>query len=154
MTDAVAYFWSAKIALDGEWRTEVERFVGAVSGIALAIEESEDVSIKLADGVHETVELHFAHRRGGGTVSRTAGARLILVSLGVAARLKLDLSDANGEALALSEPRALLSRIPFTESADEVEALAEEVGWVLRRVRLEALAPSPHGPRYGGVFFA
>ena len=144
MTDAVAYFWSAKVPLDDAWRDEVERFVGAVAGVVLAVEARDDVSIKLLDGIHDPVEFRFARQRGGGTVSLAAGARVILASLGVAARLKLELSDSNGQALNLSDPRSLLARIAFAENALQIETIAEEVGLCPKRVHLHALAGSSH----------
>jgi hypothetical protein len=51
MADAVACFWSANVALDAGWRSEVECFVGAVPGVVLAAEEGETRSIKRSDGV-------------------------------------------------------------------------------------------------------
>ena len=154
MADAVAYFWSAKVALDAAWRTDVECFVGAVPGVVLEVEESEKLSIKLSDGVHDAVEFNFVRRRGGGTVSLAAGPRLTLVSLGVAARLKVELSDGNGDALNWNEPRALLARIPFKESAAEIEALAEEVGLCPKRVHLHELVASPYRRRHGSMIFS
>jgi hypothetical protein len=153
MADAVAYFWSAKVALDAAWRAEVERFVGTVPGVTLGVEDREEVSITLSDGFHPAVQFRFARRRGGGWVTIAAGARLVLVSLGVATRLKLELSDGKGEPLSLSEPRALLARIPFAESAGEIETLAEEVGLCPKRVRLHDLVGSPHRRRHGSMIF-
>jgi hypothetical protein len=77
----------------------------------------------------------------------------VLVSLGVAVRLQLELSDRNGDALDLKDPRALLGRIPFGESAIAIEALAEDVGLMPRRVRLTALSGAAPCRRHGGVFF-
>jgi hypothetical protein len=154
MANAVAYFWSAKAPLDGGWRAEIERFVGAVSGIALDVMDREDVSIKLSDGFHDAVQFRFARRRGAGWVTLAAGARLILVSLGIAARLKLELSDGKGDSLNLSEPRALLSRLPFAENALQIETIAEEVGFLPKRVRLEELAAASGRRRHGSIFFS
>ena len=152
MTDAVAYFWSARVPLHDAWRDEVERFVGALPGVVLAVEARDDVSIKLCDGVHDPVEFRFARQRGGGTVSLAAGARVILASLGVAARLKLELSDSTGEALNLSDPRNLLARIAFAENALQIETMAEEVGLCRKRVHLHELAGSPQRRRHGTFF--
>ena len=152
-SDPVAYFWSARTRLDGAWREEIERFVEAVPGVVLHVVEGEETTIRLSAGAHETVEFRFARRRGGGTVVLSSGARLVLVSLGVALRLHLELSDRNGDALDLSELRALLGRIPFSESAVAIEALAEEVGLLPRRVRLTGLSSSAPRLRHGGVFF-
>jgi len=77
----------------------------------------------------------------------------VLVSLGVAVRMHLELSDGNGDALDRDELRALLRRIPFSESAIAIEALAEEVGVLPRRVRLTVLSTSAACRRHGGVFF-
>src|SRR6266542_1856944 len=153
MTDAVAYFWSAKVPLDEAWLADVARYVGAVPGIGLQLEAEGDVSIKLCDGIHSPVQFQFARRRGAGAVSLAAGVRVVLVSLGVAARLKLELSDANGEALSLSDPRALLTRIPFAENALQIETIADEVGLCAKRVHLHELAGSPHR-RAHGIFFS
>jgi hypothetical protein len=87
-------------------------------------------------------------------VNLSSGPRLILVSLGLAARLKLELSDGNAKAFALGEPRTWLSRIPFTESALQIERLAEEVGFLPKRLRLEELAAAPRRRRHGSNFFS
>jgi hypothetical protein len=86
------------------------------------------------------VEFIFARQRGGGAVSLASGPRLILASLGIAVRLKLELSDGNGEAFDSREPRSWLPRIPFRASAPEIEMLAVEVGLLEKRVRLEEVA--------------
>jgi hypothetical protein len=86
-------------------------------------------------------------------VALTSGARLVLVSLGVALRLNLQLSDRNGDALDPNELHALLGRIPFSESAVAIEALAEDVGLLRGRVRLTALPNSAACRQHGGVFF-
>jgi len=153
MTDAVAYFWSAKVPLDEAWLADVARYVGAVPGIGLQLEAGGDVSITLCDGIHSSVQFQFARRRGGGAVSLATGARLVLVSLGVAARLKLELSDANAEALSLNDPRALLTRIPFAQNALQIETIAEEVRFLPKRVHLHELAGSPQR-RAHGIFFS
>ena len=152
-SDPVAYFWSVSRRLDGGWREEIERFVAAVPGVVLDVAQGEETTIRLSAGAHETVEFRFARRRGGGTVVLTSGARLVLVSLGVALRLHLELSDRNGDALDLSELRAALGRITFGESAVAIEALAEEVGLLPRRVRLAGILSSAACRRHGGVFF-
>lgn len=153
-SDPVAYFWSARTRLDGNWREQVVRFVAAVPGVVLDVAEGEETAIMLSAGAYEPVEFRFARRRGGGTVALTSGARLVLASLGVAARLNLELSDRNGDALDLNDPRALLGRIPFSEGSVAIEALAEEVGLLPRRVRLAALTATPVCRQHGGVFFA
>jgi hypothetical protein len=153
-SDPVAYFWSARTRLDGGWREEIERYVAAVPGVVLNVAEGEETTVRLSAGAHEPVEFRFARRRGGGTVALTSGARLVLISLGVALRLHLELSDRNGDALDLSELRALLGRIAFSESAVAIEALAEEVGLLPRRVRLTGLSSAAPCRRHGGVFFA
>jgi len=152
-SDPAAYFWSARTRLDDGWREEIERFVAAVPGVVLDVVEGEETTISLSAGAHEPVEFRFVRRRGGGTVARTSGARLVLVSLGVALRLNLQLSDRNGDALDLNDLRALLGRIPFSESAVAIEALAEDVGLLPRRVRLTALSSSAACREHGGVFF-
>ena len=154
MADAIAYFWNARVAIDGAWRAEIERLVEAVPGIALDGVDDQDVRIGLSDGIHEKVEFNCARRRGGGTVNLSSGPKLILVSLGIAARLKLELSDGKAEAFAPCEPRTWLSRIPFTESALQIEALAEEVGFLPKRVRLEELAAAAPRRRHGSIFFS
>ena len=154
MADAIAYFWNARVAIDGAWRAEIARFVESVLGIALDVVDDQDVRIGLSDGIHEKVEFNFARRRGGGTVNLSSGPKLILVSLGIAARLKLELSDGKAEAFAPCEPRTWLSRIPFTESALQIETLAEEVGFLPKRVRLEELAAAPRRSRHGSIFFS
>ena len=154
MADAIAYFWNARVALEGEWSSEIARLVESVPGIALDVVDDQDLRIGLADGIHEKVEFNFARRRGGGTVNLSSGPRLILVSLGIAARLKLELSDGNAKAFALCEPRTWLSRIPFTESALQIERLAEEVGFLPKRLRLEELAAAPRRRRHGSIFFS
>ena len=151
--DPVAYFWSARTRLDGGWREEIERFVAAVPGVVLDVAEGPDTTISLASGAHEPVEFRFVRRRGGGAVVLTSGARLVLVSLGVALRLNLQLSDRNGDALDRNDLRALLGRIPFSESAVAIEALAEDVGLLPRRVRLAGLSSSAACRQPGGVFF-
>ena len=152
-SDPVAYFWSARTRLDDGWRAEIERFVAAVPGVVLHVAEGEETTIRLSAGAHEPVEFRFVRRRGGGTVVLTSGARLVLVSLGVALRLNLQLSDRNGDALDLNDLRALLGRIPFSESAVAIEALAVEVGLLPRRVRLTGISSSAPRLRHGGVFF-
>jgi hypothetical protein len=154
MADAIAYFWNARVALEGEWSSEIERFVEAVPGIALEVVDDQDARIELSDGIHQKVEFNFARRRGGGTVNLSSGPRLILVSLGIAARLKLELSDGNAEVFAPCEPRTWLSRIPFTENALQIETLAEEVGFLPKRVRLEELAAASRRRRHGSIFFS
>ena len=37
MADAIAYFWNARVALEGEWSSEIARFVESVPGIALDV---------------------------------------------------------------------------------------------------------------------
>ena len=152
-SDPVAYFWSARTRLDGGWREEVERFVAAVPGVVLDVAEGEETTVRLSEGGCQSVELRFVRRRGGGAVVMTSGARLVLVSLGVAVRMQLELSDGNGDALDREDMRALLRRIPFGESAVAIEALAEEVGLLPRRVRLTGLSSSAACRRHGGVFF-
>jgi len=154
MADAIAYFWNARVALEGEWSSEIARFVESVPGIALDVVDDQDARIGLSDGIHEKVEFNFARRRGGGTVNLSSGPRLILVSLGIAAWLKLELSDGNAEAFATCESRTWLSRIPFTESALQIETLAEEVGFLPKRVRLEELAAASRRRRHGSIFFS
>ena len=151
--DPVAYFWSARTRLDGGWREEVERFVATVPGVVLDVAEGEETTVRLSEGGCQPVELRFVRRRGGGAVVMTSGARLVLVSLGVAVRMKLELSDGNGDALDHDDMRALLRRIPFGESDVVIEALAEEVGLLPRRVRLTALSSLAACRRHGGVFF-
>ena len=154
MADAIAYFWNARVALEGEWSSEIARFVESVPGIALDVVDDQDARIRLSDGIHEKVEFNFARRRGGGAVNLSSGPRLILVSLGIAARLKLELSDGNAEAFVPCEPRTWLSRIPFTESALQIERLAEEGGFLPKRVRLEELAAASRRRRHGSIFFS
>ena len=152
-SDPVAYFWSARMRLDGGWREEIERFVAAVPGVVLDVAEGEETTVRLSAGAHEPVEFRFVRRRGGGAVALTSGARLVLVSLGMAVRMQLELSDGNGDALDRDDMRALLRRIPFDESAIAIEALAEELGVLPRRVRLIVLSSSAVCRRHGGVFF-
>jgi len=139
--------------LDGGWRDEIERFVAAVPGVVIDVAEGEETTVRLSAGAHEPVEFRFVRRRGGGAVVLTSGARLVLVSLGVVVRMHLELSDRNGAALDRDDMRALLRRIPFDESAIAIEALAEEVGMLPRRVRLTVLSSSAACRRHGGVFF-
>jgi hypothetical protein len=153
MAGAIAYFWTARVALEGAWRAEIERFVGAVPGVALDVVDDQDARIELSDGIHDKVEFSFARRRGGGTVNLSSSPKLILVSLGIAARLKLELSDANAEPFAPCEPRTWLSRIPFTQSESQIEIIAEEVGFLPKRVCPEELAAAPHKRRHGNIFF-
>lgn len=153
-SDPVAYFWSARTPLEGGWREEVVRFVAAVPDVVLDIAEGEERAIRLSAGAEEAVEFRFPRRRGGGAVALTSGAKLVLASLGVAVRLHLELSDRNGDTLDLNDPRALLGRIPFRESPVAIEALAEEVGLLPRRVRLSAVTAMPGCRQQGGVFFA
>jgi hypothetical protein len=126
--DSVAYFWSARTPLDGSWRDEIVRFVTPVPGVVLEIVDGEETTVRLSAGDNDPVAFRFARRRGGGTVALTCGAKLVLVSLGVAARLVLELSDRDGEALDVREPPVLPARIPLSECAAEVETLAVEVG--------------------------
>ena len=55
MADAIAYFWNARVALEGAWRAEIGRFVGAVPGVALDLVDDHDVRMGLSDGIHEKV---------------------------------------------------------------------------------------------------
>ena len=153
MTQANAYYWSARNAIGSAWRRDVERYVETIPGIALEITGGEDARIVLSDGIHDPVEFIFARQRGGGAVSLTSGPRLIMASLGIALQLKLELSDGNNEAFDPREPRSWLHRIPFTESAPEIEVLAVEAGLLERRLRLEELAASVALRRHGGIFF-
>jgi len=107
----------------------------------------------VADG-HKAQAAIFARERGGGAVSLASGPRLILASLSIAVRLKLELSDGNAEALSHREPRTWLHRIPFAQSAPEIERLAEEVGLLPKRVRLNELAACASLRRHGGIFFS
>ena len=152
-SDPVAYFWSARTPLDGSWREEVAHVVAAIPGVVLDVAVGEESMIRLSAGTDESVEFRFVRHRGGGAVMLTSGSKLVLVSLAVALRLKLALSDTDGEALETQDARALLARIPFTESAAATDRLAEEVGLLPRRVRLTALSASPRC-KHGGVFFA
>ena len=152
-SDPVAYFWSARTRLHGGWPEEVERFVATVPGVILDVAEGEETTVRLSAGAHEPVEFRFVRRRGGGAVVMTSGARLVLISLGVAVRMQLELSDGNGDALDRDDMRALLRRIPFGESAVAIDALAEEVGLLPWRVRLTVLSSSAACRRHGGVFF-
>jgi hypothetical protein len=154
MAQANAYYWSARNAIGRAWRRDVEHYVAAIPGIALEITDGEDARIVLSDAIHDPVEFIFARQRGGGAVSLASGPRLILASLGIAMRLKLELSDGSGEAFDPREPRSWLARIPFAESAPEIEMLAEEVGLLPKRVRLEELAAVASPRRHGGVFFS
>jgi len=154
MAQANAYYWSARNAIGRAWRRDVESSVEAIPGIALAITYGEDAAIVLSDGIHDPVEFIFARQRGGGAVSLASGPRLILASLGIAVRLKLELSDGSGAALSHREPRSWLARIPFAEGAPEIEILAEEVGLLPKRVRLEELAAFASLRRHGGIFFS
>ena len=154
MAQANAYYWSARNAIGRAWRQELESSVKAIPGIALAITYGEDPTIVLSDGFHDPVEFIFARQRGGGAVSLASGPRLILASLGIAVRLKLELSDGSGEGFDPRDPRSWLARIPFAESAPEIEMLAEEVGLLPKRVRLEELAAFASLRRHGGIFFS
>jgi hypothetical protein len=153
VSDRVAYFWSARTRLDVGWREEIERYVAAVPGVVLDVAQGDETTIRLSAGTHEAVEFRFARRRGGGSVVLTSGARLVLVSLGVALRLQPELSDRNGDTLDLNDLRALLRRITFGEDAVAIEALAEEVGLLSRRVRLTGLSSPAACQQHGGVFF-
>ncbi|MGE5813236.1 MAG: hypothetical protein ACM36C_02000 [Acidobacteriota bacterium] len=152
MSQAIAYFWSARAALGSSWRPDAERTVAAMPGIVLEVTDGESPRIVLADGVHVPVELIFARRRGGGTVRLVSGPRLILASLTVAVRLQLSLSDVGGEAFDPDRPLTWLPRIAFAESAREIERMAEEVGLLPRRVRLMEIG-RPVPSRQRSVFF-
>jgi hypothetical protein len=153
MAPAIAYYWSARHAIGRAWRQDVERHVEAIAGIALEITDGGDARIVLLDGSHDPVQFIFARQRGGGAVSLASGPRLILASLGIAVRLKLELSDANGEAFSDRERRSWLARIPFEESAPDIERLAEEVELLPKRVRLEELAAAAGLHRRRRIFF-
>jgi len=58
--------------------------------------------------------------------------------------LRLELSDAHGEVFAPREPRSSLMRIPFGERASEIERIAEELGFLLKQVRLEGVSQRTH----------
>ena len=154
MAQANGYYWSARNAIGTAWRREVERYVETIPGIALEVTGGEDARIVLSDGSHDPVEFVFARQRGGGAVSLASGPRLILASLGIALRLKLELSDGNDEAFDPRAPRSWLARIPFAESAAEIETLAVKVGLLEKRVRLEELAASAGLRRHGRIFFS
>lgn len=153
MAQAIAYYWSARNAIGNAWHPNVAHYVDAIRGIALEITDGENARIVLSDGIHDPVEFVFAHQRGGGAVSLASGPRLILVSLGIALRLMLELSDDNGEAFDPREPRSWLARIPFAESAPEIETLAVELGLLPRRVCLEEVAASAGLHGHGSIFF-
>ena len=151
MAQANAYYWSARNAIGRAWRRDVERYVEAIRGIALTITGRENTRIALSDGIHDPVEFVFARERGGGAVSLASGPRLILASLGIALRLKLELSDGNGEAFEPHAPRSWLHRIPFAENTAEIERLAVDVGLLQKRVRFEEVAAGLHRNRR--IFF-
>lgn len=153
MAQANAYYWSARQAIGRTWRPDIERYVETISDIVLEITDGDDAKILLSDGSHDPVEFIFARQRGGGAVSLASGPRLILASLGVALRLKLEMSDGNGEAFDAREPRSWLARIPFAQSAPEIETLAVEVGLLEKRVRLTEVAAFAGLHRRGGIFF-
>jgi hypothetical protein len=152
VTQHIAYFWSATTGIESGWRPDIERCVAVIPGVALEATDGDEPRLVLADGAHAPVELIFAHRRGAGTVRLASGPRLILASLRVAVRLQLALSDANGEAFDSGSQRSWLTRIPFAEGTREIERMAEEVGFLERRARLDELSSSvPRGER--SVFF-
>lgn len=154
MAQTNAYYWSARNAIGRAWRPDVERYVEAIPGIALEITDGEEARMVLSDGIHDPVAFIFARQRGGGAVSLASGPKLILASLGVALRLKLELSDGNGEAFDAREPGSWLGRIPFAQSAPEIETLAAVVGLLEKRVRLTEVAAFAGLRRRGGIFFS
>ncbi|MCK7500620.1 MAG: hypothetical protein MZW92_68155 [Comamonadaceae bacterium] len=78
---------------------------------------------------------------------------MIVISLRVAERLRLELADAGGAALDAHDPRSWLARIAFEQDAWAIETLAHEVGFLPKRVRLDAIAAPLGQPRRGKVFF-
>ena len=153
MASPVAYHWSAREPVQAQWMLELVRLVRGLPEITLQASDGPNPQVVLGDGVHEPVAFAFPRRRGAGTVSLASGAKLIVISLRVAVRLRLDLADAGGAAFAAKDPRSWLARIAFGQDAWAIETLAHEVGFLPKRVRLDAIAAPLGQPRRGRVFF-
>jgi len=153
MASPVAYHWSAREPVEAQWMLELVRLVRGLPEVTLQASDGPNPQLVLGDGVHEPVAFAFPRRRGAGTVSLASGAKLIVISLRVAVRLRLDLADAGGAAFAAQDPRSWLARIAFGQDAWAIETLAHEVGFLPRRVRLDTIREPGAQPRVGRVFF-
>ena len=152
----VAFFWSAVTTLPADWETAVTRALNhlQVPGLMAVIRDEQMIAVYDVAWSDEVpaVCFHFPHGRGAGQVRRVGGDRSIVAALRIAQVLALDLSDKDGNALPKDRPREWLSQVDFTGSADEVEAIAEQLGLIAKRYSLEQMA-RPDAEKETRLFF-
>ena len=113
----------------------------------------DEVAVYTAWSEHVSAAyFHFPHGRGAGEVLRVAGDLAVVAALRIGQVLGLDLSDKDGNAFAKDRPLEWLSTIDFTGPADEVEALAEQLGLIAKRYGLAELT-RPDAEKETRLFF-
>jgi hypothetical protein len=157
----VAFFWSAVATLPGGWMLKVRPVMGHPDFRVTTEYDWETAvgeihvydCVRFSDGDRsKSVHFRFHRGRGAGQVQRRSGDVAILAALRIAAVLDLDLSDAAGKALPKHNPLTWLSQIVFTGTADEVEALAEQLGLIPTRYSLAELT-RPDAEKEPRLFF-
>jgi hypothetical protein len=156
----VAFFWSAVTELPSDWPKTVRAVVGhADFRVTVETDRVTGVgSINVFDRARfgserrPSVYFSFSRGRGAGQVLRSSGDLAVLAALKIALALGLDIADAAGTALPSNSPLLWLRSIDFDSTADEVEALAVQVGLINRRFSLTDLA-RPQTPNETALFF-
>jgi hypothetical protein len=156
----VAFFWSAVTELPGDWPMTVKAVLGhADFRVTIETDRATGVgAINVFDRArfggerHRSVYFQFSRGRGAGQVQRSSGDLAVLAALKIALLLGLDIADAAGTALPSNSPLVWLRSIDFDGTADEVEALAVQVGLINKRFSLADLA-RPQTPDETALFF-
>lgn len=140
----VAFFWSAVTTLPADWERAVDRALNHSNcpGLVVTDWKAEEVAVyEVAWSPHvPSAYFHFPHGRGAGEVLHLATDLSIIAALRIAQLLALDLSDKDGNALPKDRPLEWLSKLDFTGTAEEVEAIAELLGLIPKRYNLAQVA--------------
>ena len=163
MTDAkanaakdVAFFWSAVDTLPSDWEIPVKRALNHPDhpGLVVTVRNNDEIAVYDAAWSEHVpgAYLHFPRGRGAGEVLRVAGDLSVLAALRIAQVLGLALSDKDGNAFAKDRPLEWLCTIEFVGTADEVEALAEQLGLIPKRYSLVNLT-RPDAEKDTRLFF-
>jgi hypothetical protein len=157
-TKDVAFFWSAVDTLPSDWEIAVKRALNHADHPGLLVKVvkvggDDEVAVYTAWSEHvPAAYFHFPRGRGAGEVLRVAGDLAVVAALRIGQVLGLDLSDKDGNAFAKDRPLEWLSTIDFTGPADEVEALAEQLGLIAKRYGLAELT-RPDAEKETRLFF-
>ncbi len=156
----VAFFWSAVTELPGDWPMTVKAVVGHAD-LRVTIETDRATGVgsnnvfdraRFGSEWRPSVYFSFSRGRSVGQVLRSSGDLAVLAALKIALLLGLDIADATGTALPSNSPLVWLRSIDFDGTADEIEALAVQVGLINRRFSLADLA-GPQSPNETALFF-